>query len=84
VELTTLDASSEIPRVERLGHTFGPPPALQSPPLVPLPTVTAPVRNAKEVRHRLATTAYGTPVEPTGSGWRGLICRVDREGVHWS
>ncbi|MCU1372584.1 MAG: hypothetical protein JWO77_3778 [Ilumatobacteraceae bacterium] len=84
VELTTLDASSEIPRIERLGHTFGPPPSLLPPPLVPLPTVTAPVRTAKEVRRRLATAAYGQPVAPSGSGWRGLICRVDREGVHWS
>lgn len=84
VELVTLDASAEIPRIERLGHTFGPPPSLEPPPLVPLPTVTGPVRNAKEVRRRLATTAYGTPVSPGGTGWRGLTCRVDREGVHWS
>jgi uncharacterized protein (DUF58 family) len=84
VELTTLDASSEIPRIERLGHTFGPPPALQAPPLIPLPTITAPVRNAKEIRRRLATTAFGTPLAPAGGGWRGLVCRVDRDGVHWS
>ncbi|HWJ97318.1 MAG TPA: DUF58 domain-containing protein, partial [Acidimicrobiales bacterium] len=84
VELTTLDASSEIPQLASLGRTFGPPPVLVDPPLVPLPTVTAPVRNAKEVRRRLCTTACGTPVAPTGSGWRGLTCRVDRDGVHWS
>ena len=83
VELTTLDASGEIPRLARLGHAFGPPPVLLDPPLVPLPTITAPVRNAKEVRRRLATTACGTPVAPTGA-WRGLRCRVDGEGVHWT
>lgn len=84
VELTTLDASAEIPRLASLGHTFGTAPVLIEPPLVPLPTVTAPVRNAKEVRRRLSTTACGTPVAPAGNGWRGLTCRVDREGVHWS
>ncbi len=84
VELTTLDASNEIPRLDRLGHAFGTPPVLEEPPLVPLPTVTAPVRNAKEVRHRLATAAAGTPAAPGGGGWRGLTCRIDREGVHWS
>ena len=84
VELTTLDASNEIPRLSRLGHTFGVPPVLLDPPLIPLPTITAPVRNAKEVRRRLATTACGTPLAPSGGGWRGLQCRVDRDGVHWS
>lgn len=84
VELTTLDASSEIPRIERMGHTFGPPPSLQVPPLIPLPTVTAPVRNAKEIRRRLSTAAFGTPLAPEGGGRRGLVCRVDRHGVHWS
>jgi uncharacterized protein (DUF58 family) len=84
VELTTLDASGEVPRIRRVGHTFGPPPMLLDPPLVPLPTITAPVRNAKEVRRRLATTACGTPVTPGGGGWHGLTCHVDRDGVHWS
>lgn len=84
VELTTLDASSEIPRLATLGRTFGPMPALVDPPLMALPTVTAPVRNAKEVRRRLSTTAYGTPAAPVGSGWRGLTCRVDADGVHWT
>lgn len=84
VELTTLDASNEIPQLATLGRTFGSPPTLIDPPLVPLPTITAPVRNAKEVRRRLSTTACGTPVAPTGSGWRGLTCRVDRDGAQWS
>ena len=82
VELTTLDASSHIPALASLGHAFGPPPQLIDPPLLPLPTVTAPVRNAREVRRRLSTTASGTPVAP-GGGWRGLTCRIDRNGVHW-
>jgi len=84
VELTTLDASNEIPRLSNLGRTFGPGPVLLDPPLVPLPTVTAPVRNAKEVRRRLSTTACGTPLTPSGGGWRGLTCTVDRDGAHWS
>lgn len=83
VELTTLDASSHIPVLSSLGHAFGLPPRLMDPPLVPLPTITAPVRNAREVRRRLSTAAAGTPVAP-GGGWRGLTCTVDRAGVHWS
>jgi uncharacterized protein (DUF58 family) len=83
VELVTLDASAEVPRLAHLGRTFGPPPRLLDPPLVPLPTLAAPVRNAKEARRRLATAACGTPIVPGGGG-RGLVCRVDRDGVHWS
>jgi uncharacterized protein (DUF58 family) len=84
VELITLDASSEIPQLASLGRPFGARPTLVDPPLVPLPTVAAPVRTGKEVRRRLSTTACGAPVVPSGSGWRGLTCRVDRDGVHWS
>lgn len=84
VELVTLDAAAEAPRIERLGHTFGPPPALVDPPFIPLPTIVAPVRNAKEVRRRMATAACGTPAAPSGVGWRGLTCRVTRDGTVWA
>lgn len=84
VELVTLDASAEVPQLAQLGRTFGTPPRLVDPPLIPLPTLSAPVRSAKEIRRRLATTACGTPRAPGGGVRRGLVCRVDRDGVSWS
>lgn len=84
VELVTLDAAHEAPVVERVGRTFGLAPELAEPPLMPLPTIAAPVRNGKEVRRRMATAACGTPAPPGGEGWRGLTCRVTRDGAVWS
>ena len=85
IELITLDAAHEVPRLERVGRAFGEAPLLAQPPLLPLPTISAPVRNAKEVRRRLSTTACGTPlVSGGGGGWRGLTCHVSPAGVEWS
>jgi uncharacterized protein (DUF58 family) len=84
VDLVTLDASGSVPHLASLGRAFGPAPRLADPPLVPLPTVTAPVRSARDVRRRLATTATGSPQAPGGSGWRGLTCRVSADGVEWT
>lgn len=84
VELVTLDAADEVPRLASLGAPFGQPPTLVAPPLLPLPTISAPVRNAREVRRRLATAACGTPASTAGRGWRGLTCRVHRDGIEWT
>ncbi|WP_426571141.1 DUF58 domain-containing protein [Aquihabitans sp. McL0605] len=82
VELVTLDASHEVPRLRTLGRAFGASPILEDPPLIPLPTLSAPVRSAKDARLRLACTANGSPM--AGSGWQGATCRVTRDGIEWS
>jgi len=82
VDMVTLDASHEAPRLLQLGKALGAAPILEEPPLIALPTTSTRVRTAKDARLLLSTTASGTPI--AAGAWRGATCRVDRNGITWT
>jgi len=84
VRLVTLDAADVAPTLAVYGAPFGVPPTFAPPVVGPLPTVSAPVRNARDVRRRLATTAHGIPAVPGGGTANRVTCAVTPTGVVWS
>lgn len=80
VQLVTLDAGATEPPSMPLGKPFGPPPVSPPPVPVPLRTTSQRVRSSEAVRRQIATAAFGTPIPPP---WKGMVCRVDRQGISW-